>query len=64
MMFHGSDDFLQIDVARNFHDVIAAEGVPVTLYEFEGTGHAIFDPNFQRIAAQLQIDFFRQHLVH
>ncbi|WP_008314571.1 S9 family peptidase [Leptolyngbya sp. PCC 6406] len=62
MIFHGSDDFLQVDMARNFHDVIDANGVPVTLYEFEGVGHSIFDISLQRIAAQLQIEFFRHHL--
>lgn len=63
MLFHGADDFLQIDVARNFHDVIAASDVDVTLYEFEGIGHSLYDPEYQRIAAQLQVDFFRQYLV-
>lgn len=62
VIFHGSDDFLQVDMARNFHDVIAANDVPVTLYQFEGVGHSIFDFSLQRIAAQIQIDFFRQHL--
>ncbi len=62
MIFHGSDDFLQVDMARNFHDVIHNKGIPVMMYEFSGVGHSIFDVNLQRIAAQLQIDFFRQHL--
>lgn len=62
MLFHGSVDFLQADMARNFHDVIEANGVPVTMYEFEGVGHSIFDIGLQRTAAQLQVDFFRQHL--
>ena len=62
MIFHGSEDFLQVDMARNFHDVIDANGVPVTLYQFEGIGHSIFDFGLQRVAAQLQIDFFRQYL--
>ncbi|NJN20582.1 MAG: S9 family peptidase [Leptolyngbya sp. RL_3_1] len=62
LIFHGSGDFLQVDVARNFHDVIEANGVPVTLYEFEGVGHSIFDLSLQRTAAQLQIDFFRTYL--
>ncbi|MGF1568146.1 MAG: prolyl oligopeptidase family serine peptidase [Nodosilinea sp.] len=62
MMFHGADDFLQIDVARNFHDVVAASEVPITLYEFEGIGHSLSDPTYQRIAAQLQVEFFRQYL--
>lgn len=62
MIFHGSDDFLQVDMARNFHDVIQDNGVPVMMYEFHGVGHSIFDIGFQRIAAQLQVDFFREHL--
>ncbi|MEM9118336.1 MAG: prolyl oligopeptidase family serine peptidase [Cyanobacteria bacterium P01_D01_bin.6] len=62
MMFHGSADFLQVDMARNFHDVIDSNGSPVTLYEFEGVGHSIFDIGLQRTAAQLQVDFFREHL--
>lgn len=62
LMFHGSEDFLQIDVARNFHDMLETTGAPVTLYEFEATGHGISDPQFQTLAAQLQIEFFRQHL--
>lgn len=62
LMFHGADDFLQIDVARNFHDVVEAEGVPITLYEFQDTGHSLTDPFYQSLAAQLQINFFRQKL--
>ena len=62
MIFHGSDDFLQVDMARNFHDVIEDNDVPVMMYEFQGVGHSIFDIGFQRVAAQLQIDFFREYL--
>jgi hypothetical protein len=62
MIFHGSGDFLQVDMARNFHDVIESKGVPVMMYEFEGVGHSVFDIGLQRIAAQLQIDFFREYL--
>jgi dipeptidyl aminopeptidase/acylaminoacyl peptidase len=62
MIFHGSGDFLQVDMARNFHDVIDHNGIPVMMYEFEGVGHSIFDLTLQRTAAQLQVDFFRQHL--
>jgi dipeptidyl aminopeptidase/acylaminoacyl peptidase len=62
MLFHGSDDFLNIDVVRNFHDVIAANDTPVMLYEFQGMGHSLHDLGYQRIAAQLQVDFFRRYL--
>lgn len=62
MIFHGSEDFLQVDMARNFHDVIEDNDVPVTMYEFQGIGHSIFDVGLQRVAAQLQVDFFRENL--
>jgi dipeptidyl aminopeptidase/acylaminoacyl peptidase len=62
MIFHGSADFLQVDMARNFHDVIASNDVPVMMYEFEEVGHSIFDIGLQRTAAQLQVDFFRTYL--
>lgn len=62
LLFHGAEDFLQLAVVRNFHDVIAAAGVPVTLYEFEGLGHSLINPEFQYLAAQLQVAFFRQYL--
>lgn len=62
LLFHGSDDFLQIDVARNFHNVVDMNGVPVTLYEFEGVGHSLFGSGYEIQAAQLQIEFFRQYL--
>ena len=62
LLFHGSDDFLQIDVARNFHDVIDLAEIPVTLYEFEGVGHSLYGSGYQPQAAQLQIEFFRRYL--
>ncbi|WOD41660.1 alpha/beta hydrolase family protein [Nodosilinea sp. E11] len=62
LLFHGAEDFLQIDVARNFHDVIDLANVPVTLYEFEGVGHSLYGSGYQPLAAQLQIEFFRQYL--
>ncbi|NJO39465.1 MAG: S9 family peptidase [Cyanobacteria bacterium CRU_2_1] len=62
LIFHGSNDFLQVDVARNFHDVIAMNDVPVMMYEFQGAGHGLQTMEYQRIAAQLQINFFREYL--
>ncbi|MGB3137237.1 MAG: prolyl oligopeptidase family serine peptidase [Nodosilinea sp.] len=63
LLFHGSDDFLQIDVARNFHDIVELADIPVTLYEFEGVGHSLYGSGYQPQAAQLQIEFFRQYLL-
>ncbi|PSR14605.1 prolyl oligopeptidase [filamentous cyanobacterium CCP3] len=62
LLFHGSDDFLQVDVARNFHDALELADIPVTLYEFEGVGHSLYGSGYQPQAAQLQIEFFRQYL--
>ncbi len=62
LLFHGAEDFLQIDVARNFHDVIDLADIPVMLYEFEGVGHSLYGSGYQPLAAQLQIEFFRQYL--
>lgn len=62
LMFHGSEDFLPVDLARTFHDVVAANGVPITLYEFLDMGHSLSDPQTQTAAAQVQIEFFRRHL--
>ncbi|MEP0927841.1 MULTISPECIES: prolyl oligopeptidase family serine peptidase [Cyanophyceae] len=62
LLFHGAEDFLQVDVARNFHDVIERAEVPVTLYEFQGVGHSLYGSGHQPLAAQLQIEFFRQYL--
>lgn len=62
LLFHGAEDFLQVDVARNFHDVIERSEVPVTLYEFQGVGHSLYGSGYQPLAAQLQIEFFRQYL--
>ncbi|TVQ06621.1 MAG: S9 family peptidase [Leptolyngbya sp. DLM2.Bin27] len=62
LLFHGAEDFLQIDVVRNFHDVIDLAGIPVMLYEFEGVGHSLYGSGYQPLAAQLQIEFFRQYL--
>ncbi|XGB41334.1 MAG: prolyl oligopeptidase family serine peptidase [Nodosilinea sp. LVE1205-7] len=62
LLFHGTQDFLPIAMVRNFHDLIAASGVPVTLYEFQETGHALVDPLYQRLAVQLQLEFFHRYL--
>jgi dipeptidyl aminopeptidase/acylaminoacyl peptidase len=62
LLFHGAEDFLQIDVARNFHDVVDQAAVPVTLYEFEGVGHSLYGSGYQPLAAQLQIEFFQRYL--
>ncbi|HEX2077866.1 MAG TPA: prolyl oligopeptidase family serine peptidase, partial [Longimicrobium sp.] len=63
LIFHGDHDFLQVDVARNFHAALAQRGVPVTMLEFRGEEHGVARvPAHERVAAQAQIAFFRRHL--
>jgi dipeptidyl aminopeptidase/acylaminoacyl peptidase len=62
LLFHGSKDFLQVDVTRSFHDVLMLNAVPVMLYEFTEAGHGLQSQADEWIAAQLQIDFFRRYL--
>lgn len=62
LLFHGADDFLQIDVARNFHDVVDMANIPIDLYVFEGVGHSLYGSGYQPLAAQLQIEFFQHYL--
>ncbi|MGF1460897.1 MAG: prolyl oligopeptidase family serine peptidase, partial [Leptolyngbyaceae cyanobacterium] len=61
MIFHGSNDFLQVDMARNFHDVIASNEIHAMMYEIESEGHSIYDIGLQRTADQIQIDFYREY---
>jgi dipeptidyl aminopeptidase/acylaminoacyl peptidase len=62
LLFHGYQDFLQVDVTRSFHDVLLLNDVPVMMYEFTDAGHGLRTLAAERIAAQLQIDFFRRYL--
>lgn len=62
LIFHGTDDFLPIQLVGNFHDQIDAQGVPVEFLQFEGEGHGLGAPSSQYVAAQRQIEWFRQYL--
>jgi dipeptidyl aminopeptidase/acylaminoacyl peptidase len=62
LLFHGFNDFLQVDVTRSFHDTLMLNDVPVMMYEFTDAGHGLRTVPSERIAAQLQIDFFRHYL--
>lgn len=62
LIFHGSADFLDARIAKNFHDQLQDNGVPVNLYEFSGAGHGISSQTQQNLAAQLQVDWFTKYL--
>ncbi|NJP05204.1 MAG: prolyl oligopeptidase family serine peptidase [Chloroflexaceae bacterium] len=63
LIFHGSDDFLPVSTAENFHEDVAATGTPVRMLRFMGAGHGITDfPEYELVAAQEQIVWFRRYL--
>ncbi len=62
LLFHGTEDFLPVPLINNIHDQLEINGTPVTFLRVEGEGHGFGHPNSQAYAAQLQIEFFREHL--
>jgi dipeptidyl aminopeptidase/acylaminoacyl peptidase len=63
LLFHGTADFLPVQLLSNIHDELDASAVPVTFLRVAGEGHGFSAPKSQEYAAQLQIEFFREHLV-
>jgi hypothetical protein len=61
-LFHATEDFLPVDLARDFHNQIAATGSAVTLLVFEQEGHTLTLPTSRYLAAQCQIVWFRRYL--
>ena len=62
LLFHGEDDFLDIQLVRDFHNLVAADGTPVTMLAFQQEGHTLSSPANRSTAAQCQIDWFRKYL--
>ncbi|HEX2912325.1 MAG TPA: prolyl oligopeptidase family serine peptidase [Chloroflexia bacterium] len=62
LMFHGQQDFLPVTIAENFHDKLKLNGAAVNLMRFKQEGHGLAIPTNQLMAAQAQIDWFRQFL--
>jgi pimeloyl-ACP methyl ester carboxylesterase len=62
LIFHGEFDFLPLNIAETFHKDIDTTGTPVRMLQFADEGHGLGDPEHQLIAAQEQINWFRQHL--
>jgi dipeptidyl aminopeptidase/acylaminoacyl peptidase len=62
LLFHGTEDFIPIRTAVNYHDQLQRNGIAINLMGFIGEGHGLaFAPN-QLIAAQAQVEWFRQYL--
>jgi dipeptidyl aminopeptidase/acylaminoacyl peptidase len=62
LIYHGSDDFLPIQIVSNLHNQLAALYRPVDYYRFEKAGHGLGRPDYQFIAGQQQIRWFREQL--
>jgi dipeptidyl aminopeptidase/acylaminoacyl peptidase len=62
LIFHGTRDFLPLQIALNLHDQVEANGTPTEMLTFRGEGHGLGDPASQYTAAEAQILWFRKHL--
>ncbi|MEO8084236.1 MAG: prolyl oligopeptidase family serine peptidase [Ardenticatenales bacterium] len=63
LLFQGTDDFLPVPLMANIHDQLEANGTEVTFLRVEGEGHGFGNPHSQAYAGQLQLEFFRKHLL-
>lgn len=62
LIFHGTDDFLAINIAETYHEVIRQTGSPVLMLRYQDEGHGLGERASQLYAAQAQIAWFRQYL--
>ncbi len=62
LLFHGTQDFLPIKFAVDFHDQIAIQGYKARLIAFDGEGHGLAMPTSQLRAGQEQLMWFRTYL--
>lgn len=62
LIFHGTQDFLPINIAESFHETLDSNGVPVRMLRFEDEGHGLAQAENQLLAAQEQIRWFRQYM--
>ena len=63
LLFQGTNDFLPVPLMTNIHDQLEANGTEVTFLRVEGEGHGFGSPDSQAYAGQLQLEFFRKHLL-
>lgn len=64
LSFHGTNDFLPITQNENVHLQLVQRGVPARMLRFAGAGHGLALPDWQLIAAQEQIQWFRTYLAN
>jgi dipeptidyl aminopeptidase/acylaminoacyl peptidase len=63
LIFHGTEDFLPVPPINEIHDNLAGRDVEVQFLRMANEGHGYNAPASQKYAGQLQIDFFRRHLI-
>jgi len=62
LLFHGTEDFLPFQLLNNYHDQLMLNGTPVSFLRVAGEEHGFGYEASQRYAAQLQLEWFRDHL--
>lgn len=62
LIFHGSQDFLAVNIAETYHQTLQDTGIPVRMFRFEEEGHGLAGRANQAYAAQIMIDWFRTYL--
>jgi len=62
LIFHGSEDFLPVNIAETYHDAIQETGAPVRMFRFEFEGHGLGSAANQAYGAQLMVEWFRTYL--
>jgi dipeptidyl aminopeptidase/acylaminoacyl peptidase len=62
LIFHGTDDFLPVRLTASLHDQLQANGAAVNLLAFVGERHGLQAATSQQMAAQWQIQWFREYL--
>ncbi len=62
LIFHGSQDFLAVNIAETYHQTVQNTGVPVRMFRFEDEGHGLSSRVNQAYGAQVMIDWFRTYL--
>lgn len=64
LIFHGTQDFLPVNIAETFHKSLEAQNVPVRMLKFVDEGHGLASLENQVLAAQEQMRWFRERLAN
>ena len=62
LLMQGMEDFLPVELVRDFRNAVESTGTPVELLVFKDEGHSLTLPSSKLFAAQQQIAWFRKYL--